>query len=333
MRIEAFSEGKDLDAPQANEDQMLILPGRGYAVIDGVTDRTGHRYDGMLAGKVAGRVVQGAVAGLLIEPPPPERLADALVERVSAALRAAYERHGILEVARSDRTRRFGATLALAVDYGDSLRCVLIGDSGLRLDGAETIVNDTGLDLVNAGLRQEAYRVVASAGGTPEDQARVGRACAFEGAAGLTPEMQPWLDAAGLRALRQRCVELGRSRLPHVPLADIEALVDGGILRGQPHFQNSGRGPLAYAVLDGFDIPMDRVCVLDRRTAGLASIELFSDGYFAHGQEPTVAAWEAAFAEVERVDPLKIDRYPSVKGTIGRVRADDRTVVVVRFRP
>jgi hypothetical protein len=331
MRIEAFSEGKDLDAPDANEDQLLILPNRGYAVIDGVTDRTGHRYDGMLAGKVAGRIVQAAVTGLLLDPPPADRLAEALVDRVSAAILAAYERHGILDIARADRTRRFGATLALAVDYGDSFRFVLIGDSGLRLDGAETIVNDTGLDLVNAGLRQEAYRVVAAAGGSPEDQARVGRACAFEGAAELKPAMRPWLDEAGLRAFRQRCLELARERLPQVPLADLAALVDGGILRGQPHFQNTTRGPLAYAVLDGFEVPMQLVRTIDRSKAGLATFELFSDGYFAAGAEPSVVAWEAAFAEVERQDPLKIDRWPSVKGTIGRVRADDRTVLVVRF--
>ncbi|HMR32006.1 MAG TPA: hypothetical protein PKA13_13905 [Geminicoccaceae bacterium] len=331
MRIEAFSEGKDLDAPEANEDQLLILPGRGHAVIDGVTDRTGHRYDGMLAGKVAGRTVQAAVAALLVDPPPPDSLAGVLVERASAAIRAAYQRYGILDTARVDRTRRFGATLALAVDYGDAFRFVLIGDSGLRLDGVETIVNDTGLDLVNAGLRQEAYRMVAAAGGSPEDQARVGRACAFEGAAALVPAMRPWLDEAGLGALRRRCIDLARSRLPHVPLADLETLIDGGILRGQPHFQNTGRGPLAYAVLDGFEIPMTAVRVIDRPKAGLASIELFSDGYFEAGAEPSVAAWEAAFVEVERVDPLKIDRYPSVKGTSGRVRADDRTVVVVRL--
>ena len=37
MQIEAFSEGKYLDAPEANEDQFLVLPGLGYAVFDGVT--------------------------------------------------------------------------------------------------------------------------------------------------------------------------------------------------------------------------------------------------------------------------------------------------------
>jgi len=46
---------------------------------------------------------------------------------------------------------------------------------------------------------------------------------------------------------------------------------------------------------------------------------------------PDVAAWEAAFAEVERIDPEKIDAYPSVKGSAGRLRTDDRTVVVVHL--
>ena len=38
MRIEAFSEGKVFARPQDNEDAFLVLPGMGYAVVDGVTD-------------------------------------------------------------------------------------------------------------------------------------------------------------------------------------------------------------------------------------------------------------------------------------------------------
>ena len=40
MWIEAFTEAKTPDDPASNEDQFLILPGRGYAVIDGVSART-----------------------------------------------------------------------------------------------------------------------------------------------------------------------------------------------------------------------------------------------------------------------------------------------------
>ncbi|MBM3596701.1 MAG: hypothetical protein FJX35_00695 [Alphaproteobacteria bacterium] len=327
MRIEAFSEGKNLDAPDANEDQFLILPGRGLAVIDGVTDRTGHRYEGMLAGRIASRTVQQAVAALLTNAAGGVDGAT-VVATASSAIRGAYERYGILDVARADPTRRFGATLALAVEQERAWRFVLVGDSGLRLNGSELWVNDTGLDLITASLRQEAYRVVAAAGGTPADQARVGRACAFHGAASMHPDMAPWIDAGALAALRDRCAERCGKQFPHVPDADILRLLDGGIMTGQGQFQNNTASPLSYAVLDGFDVPMPLVRVIDRPRDSVRSIELFTDGYFMPGATPDVAAWEAAFAEVERVDAEKLDRYPSVKGTTGRVRADDRTVVI-----
>ncbi|MBM3545383.1 MAG: hypothetical protein FJX54_00405 [Alphaproteobacteria bacterium] len=331
MRVEAFSEGKNLDEPEANEDRFLVLPGRGLAVIDGVTDRTGHRYDGMLAGKMASRTVQAAVARFLIDPVEKSADPERLVTHVSAAIRAAYQAHGILDIARTDATRRFGATLALAVEQGPMLRFILVGDSGLRINGSEILINDTGLDLVTSSLRQEAYRVVAAAGGNAEDQAKLGKACAFGGAAELQPDMAPWLDAAGLAALRERCLGRCRARFPNVPERDLRLLLDGGILKGQTQFQNNTVSPLSYAVLDGFEVPMSLVRVIDRPRAEIRSVELFTDGYFAPGATPSVAAWEEAFAEVERVDPEKVDRYPSVKGTIGRIRADDRTVVIVSF--
>ena len=58
MQIEAFSEAKDPRAPHTNEDRLVILPGRAYAVIDGVTDRLGTRYDGVLSGQYAATVLR-----------------------------------------------------------------------------------------------------------------------------------------------------------------------------------------------------------------------------------------------------------------------------------
>lgn len=329
MRIEAFSEGKNLDDPAANEDQLLVLPGRGYAVIDGVTDRTGHRYGGAFAGHVASRIVQTAVAQHLLEAGDAPIEPPALVAAVSAAIRAGYARYDILDIARDQPWRRFGATLALAAYAGDKVRFVLIGDSGVRLNGTEAHINDTGLDLVTASLRVEAYRMVGDAGGSAQDRIRVGRACVFHGAAHLHPDMEPWLNARSLATLRARCLERCQARFPKVPLRDIETLLDGGVIAGQTRFQNNTVSPLSYAVLDGFDVPASLIQVIDRDRAALRSIELFTDGYFKLGGTPDVAAWEAAFQEVETIDPEKIDRYPSVKGTVGRVRADDRTVVIV----
>ena len=331
MRIEAFTQAKVPADPGSNEDQLLILPGRGYAVIDGVTDRTGHRYEGLLAGQLAGCRVQQAVATFLLDPAEAEVDPARLVAQVSGAIRAAYQRHGILEIAREQPPRRFGATLALAAERGDGWRFVLVGDSGLRLNCAELWLNENELDLITASLRQEAYRMVAAAGGDPADRARVGRACAFHGAARLYPEMRPWLDEAGLASLRARCIAACRERFPTVPEADIERLVEGGVMNGQGQFQNNTASLLSYAVLDGFEVPLELVRVIDRERAGVRSIELFTDGYFEPAAAPSVEAWEASFREVEQIDPEKIGHYPGVKGSSSGRYADDRTVIVIHM--
>lgn len=72
--------------------------------------------------------------------------------------------------------------------------------------------------------------------------------------------------------------------------------------------------------------------VIKGQHAPLRSIELFTDGYFKPGAMPALDDWEAAFAEVERVDPDKIDRYPSVKGSFARMRTDERTVAIVHLQ-
>jgi len=330
MRIDAFSEGKNLDDPEANEDSFLVLPGRGYAVIDGVTDITGCLYDGMRTGRLASRAVQRAAADFLTDLAETERRPEALIEAASAALRAAYVRHGVLEKARSEPARRFGATLTVAADLGPTFRFIVIGDSGLRLNGSEMVVIDSGLDLVTATLRQQAYGLVAEAGGDLGARRHVSRACSFHGVAQLHPDMLPWLDDGRLAELYQRSVAHCRARFPRAPVADIERLLDHGI-SGQTRFQNNMASPFSYATLDGFDLPMPLVRVFDRPRESLESIELFTDGYFKPAATPDVASWEAAFAEVERIDPEKIEAYPSVKGTVGRMRTDDRTVVIVRL--
>lgn len=330
MKVEAFSEGKNLDTPEANEDQFLILPGRGYAVLDGATDTTGRLYDGRRGGWHASRIAMQAVGDFVLDPAERELRPQRLVERISAALRASYAQHGILETARGDPAFRFGATLTLAADLGETLRFVLIGDSGLRINGAEVFVNDSGLDLVTASLRVQAYRLVGEAGGGADDRARVGRAGAFWGAAKLHPDMEPWLDETKRRLLYERSLAWCRERLPAAPEADIRHLLDTGV-SGQARFANNAASPLSYAVLDGFDVPMSLVQVFDRPRQALRSIELFTDGYFKPGGGTTLSDWEAAFAEVERVDPEKIERYPSVKGSGIRMNTDDRTVVILHL--
>jgi hypothetical protein len=330
MRIEAFSEGKNLDAPEANEDQMLVLPGRGYAVIDGVTDISGRVVDGMSTGRYASRIVQQSVAQIACDPDAAAVAPAALIERVSAALHLAYVDLGIEEQVREQPPRRFGATLALALDLGDRFRFILVGDSGLRLNEDEVVVDGAGLDRVTAVLRQEAYRIVGDAGGDLDAQRRVSRVCSYFGAARLNPDMLPWLAETDRVLLRERSIASASRLFPFAPADHVRHLVDNGI-SGQTRFQNNTASPFSYSVLDGFSVPTELVRVIEGTRAEVRSIELFTDGYFKPGATAELAAWEAAFEEVERVDPEKIDAYPSVKGSLPRMRTDDRTVVIVHL--
>ena len=65
--------------------------------------------------------------------------------------------------------------------------------------------------------------------------------------------------------------------------------------------------------------------------AGVHSVELYTDGYFKAGEGVGIAAWEQAFREVEAEDPAKIGAYASVKGTLGAIKADDRTYLGVAW--
>ena len=146
MRVEAYSEGKNLDVPEANEDRFLILPGKGYAVFDGATDIGGRLYDDKRGGWHASRIAMQAVGDFVLDPAEHELRPERLIAHISTAFRACYARHGILEIARGDPAFRFGATLTLAADLGETFRFVLFGDSGLRLNASEIFINDSGLD-------------------------------------------------------------------------------------------------------------------------------------------------------------------------------------------
>ena len=101
MLIEAFSEAKDPSAPDTNEDRFVILPGRAYAVIDGVTDRLGTRYNGMLSGQYAAMIVKEALEHALTRPDRPTDT-KRLIPILTQAIADAYRAHGTLDAARSE---------------------------------------------------------------------------------------------------------------------------------------------------------------------------------------------------------------------------------------
>ena len=329
MRIEAFSEAKNPAAPEANEDALLILPGRAYAVIDGVSDRTGVRYDGMLAGQFASTLVRRRLEGMLGGAR--RWTMREIVADLTAAIDAAYGRFGIRDQVTTDWGGKIATTLALAVLDGDRVEVVLVGDSGVRINGAELVREEKDLDRITSLLRREAWRAVKARTDDPLIWEKVSRQVAFHGAGQDAAAVAPWLDADALARVGAAARAACAADLPHVPADAVAGLVARGIVGGQGGHQNNAASPLGYSCLDGFAIPEHFIRFLSWPRAEVATIELFTDGYFRPGDGFGVDAWEAAFRQAEAEDAAKVELYLSPRGSAGGLWADDRSYLGIRL--
>jgi hypothetical protein len=329
MWIEACSLSRDPARAEANEDALVLLPGRAFAVIDGVSDRTGARYDGMLSGRYAARLVAATLERLVggTSAPPP---VESIVPTLSAAIQEAYRRHFTIDAARADWGARLCSTLALALFDGAALHLVMVGDSGIRINGREVVQESKDLDRITSTLRSHAWhRAPGDAAARDAAARQVTWGGVGQEAAVFAPHGLSAADVAAVGAAAEaECVAM----LPHVPRADIAHLIRRGIVGAQGDYQNNPESVLGYSCLDGFEIPrtLMRIVTVEART--VETLEMFTDGYFLPGEGFGLASWEAAHLRVEAEDPAKVGRFRSTKGSVpGQRWADDRTYVGVKF--
>jgi hypothetical protein len=325
MLIEAFSRGKDPAHPEANEDRMVVLPGRAYAVIDGVTARVPTLYDGKLSGQYAAELIQRTLERELAGGSRLDGLG--LVGLLTDRIAAAHARFGLTEAVREDANPRFAATLALAVVRDAQLEIVLVGDSGVRVNGAAVFQVEKELDGITAALRVAAWQCAARRGSDWLAREQISRSLVRHGTRSCRAGLLTRDDLLAIEAETQACCA---RQFPAVPAELVLRLIHGGIVGEQKSHQNNGASPLGYSCLDGFPIPAHLIAVHALDLAEVVRLELFTDGYFGQAPGFGVACWEAHFAAIEAEDPAKIGRYKSVKGSIGPVWADDRTYVAVQ---
>ncbi|MBZ6075328.1 hypothetical protein [Microvirga puerhi] len=330
MLIEAFSEAKDPSKPHTNEDRLVILPGRAYAVIDGVTDRLGTRYDGMLSGQYAATIVQGALEQILSASSTPED-GFALVRALTGALERAYKAHGVFEKAKIDWNIRLSAALALVWVRGPSLEVILVGDSGVRLNGRETLRVEKDLDLITSTLRREAWPVIVRKIRNRAQHEQLSRRITWHGTRQAIDAFDGLLTADDMRQIEECAISRSLSALPHMSRDLIEHLVKGGIVNAQGAYQNDSSTILGYACLDGFPVPENLIRIEQFALEKVETVEIYSDGYFEQGAAFGVASWEEAFARAEREDPSKVIHYLSPKGSTEATWADDRAYLGVKF--
>ena len=332
MQIEAFSLGKSFLHPEDNEDSFIIIPGVGYAVIDGVTDHNGTYYGDMRAGRFAAQIVKRALGEFLLEHadsaassyPGPE----ALVGHVSSRLREGYEKHGRLESATRDSNQRAGCAFTAAIHVDGNIKIVAIGDTGLRLNGKDVHQMSKPLDTVTSLMRREAWNLFASEGRSLEDCENLSAAVNRYGLAHQTSDEVKESDK---KEIRCRVIAACAAMIRTIPEAELEHLISHGIAHGQRQYSNKTDLALGFGLLDGFEVPAKHIFQKTYPSEDIRQIELFSDGYFKCGEDFGVASWEKAFREVELTDPYKIGPYMSTKGSTPSSYTDDRTYLGIKL--
>jgi hypothetical protein len=332
--VEAFSAGKDPQRPEDNEDRVVVYDQRTFAVIDGVTDKSGRRYDGHTGGWHAAHAIEGALRELTDEGALGAGDLATVVSRLNDAIAVTHRRFGIEAEAAADPNLRCSAAAVIAHLHGDDLRLVLVGDCGARLDGVRVVRQTHRADDVAGRLRAVAFEALTELAPltTLKRRLQLARAYTVHGIGRPPPGAADDVDEALHRRLAARVGGALEEELRDVEPDELRTLIAGGIL-GAAHLRN-GAGPLSMGVFDGFPLPLPLVVEVHADARAFHTLELFSDGYFglpdASGR---VAAWEAHIAEVELVDPHRFGRYVSTKGSHDGRRADDRSVLILRREP
>lgn len=338
MLLEAFSQGKKFGHPEANEDSFVAIPGAGYAVIDGVTDRNGTRYAGMLSGQFASRIVKRATERFLLDQQAPKAPGGhrydgprVFIDYLTAALHSAYQQEGALSAVEADWKVRAGCTIVAALQIEDRLEIVAVGDSGIRVNGDDLLWVLKPLDDVTSILRREAWRYFETAGLSAQRSDELAGYLTWRG----TQHQQAGVESADpavVAEIERRALSACKLHLPDAPEAELMLLIQHGIEHGQGEFQNVTDKVLGYGGLDGFHVPDRYIEHRSYPLSDITSLELFSDGYFEPAKGFGMEAWEASFLAVEAADPYKIERYISTKGTTALALTDDRTYLGVKLK-
>jgi hypothetical protein len=322
MKIDSYTAPKYRDLSQLGDDILVVLPQCLYAVFDGATDTAGVMVQGESPGRLAARQAALAMVRYASElshvPAAPQTLMAAMNRSIAQGLQAA----GAGSV-------RAGTTAALVEDAGDCLHFLIVGDSGIRINGTELLRFNKDIDLIYTAGRVAVFRLLQARGWAGDALEQRTRQLVFKGLAGCDPQLLSASDVAQLLAQAQAACA---PRLQPDPIAEVSQLLLAGIAGGQYAYCNRAGHSLGYAVLDGTHTQGTDVLSLTRRKSEVHSIELFTDGYMSCPAGTTVRDWEDEFFRVEAQDFHKYGAFAGVKGSMSTQFSDDRSVLTVHFR-
>jgi len=326
---ESFTHAKDKGNPGCNEDLIVAVQDRLYAVIDGATDKSGRTYDGQTGGQIAGRILEDVLRNVDRDSGRFEAVPTSIIlDRVNRRLRNRYRALGIADVIRREPWHRFSAQASIAIERNGVYRFIIIGDTGLRLNGKEIFFNPKPGDIICAQLRVAVHRYLTESGASDSTADKWSRAYTVEGLRAVLSAGPEIIGTTDLEDLRSEALEKIRRRLSNLAEREIDDVLMYG-LKGLHRYRNRP-GPFGFPVIDGSPVPEHMIVEFKRPAESIDCIELFSDGYVSIPHRAAVADWEALYANMERDDPKRLSAYPETKGSSVDRFADDRTVLIVR---
>jgi hypothetical protein len=328
--IEVFSQAKDPNKQARNEDRFVILPGFAYAVIDGVSDKTGFRYKGKTGGEVAGRLVEEVIRQANKSKNFEDIEADWLVGCLEKNFQEIYAEIGTTQTTDIHAAMWFGAQLVLALEGQSSFRFIIIGDCGLRINGQEVFLFNNPIDDICTSIRKAVWNYLDTQRVPRTKKNEIARAYTVSGLGSVIPKWSDWIDEDALKILK----EITFKDLKHIQ-TKIDGLIVkkailGGILEQSLYINRIH--PLGFPCINGFPIPRDLVKQFDYKTEDIETIELFSDGYFGYPKGTQIKDWEKYFKHIEFADPEKVGDYASTKGSYDGKFADDRTILILHSK-
>jgi hypothetical protein len=217
----------------------------------------------------------------------------------------------------------------MAIPIGTNMHFLMVGDSGLRINGHDITHMTKDVDRLFTQVRLATRQVLRAQGLQGDALETATRELVFKG---LDPSRQVTILPSQVLEILAQVSAACRGKLMPDAMDCLPDMVSRGISGGQYQFANQMGHSLAYASVDGSQSRGIDLRYFSRPKADIQSIELFTDGYMSCPQSGvSVMDWEANFAQDEAQDPEKIGRYAGVKGSTRAYFSDDRTVLSLSF--
>lgn len=321
MLIESLSVPKVRDLSQSGDDVLVVVPQRLYAVFDGATDPIGTPVDGSTPGRFAASQAARAMVQCATGPQRGKLSAAQWMEAMNQAIAQGLADAGAAGV-------RASSTAAIAEDAGDSWRFLIVGDSGIRLNGTELHHYTKDVDLLYAAGRLAIRRRLQALGHAGDALEASTRKLVFSG---LGQPGQSLLSPTDVQGVLAQAVQDCTGRLQADAIGLVPQMLMAGIGGAQARYSNLAGHSLGYGSLDGGTTLGPDVVAFTRPKSEVHSIELFTDGYVGIPAGTRVRDWEAEFERVEQEDFHKTTAHPGVKGSSAVYFTDDRTVLTLHL--